>query len=158
MKNWVKATISVILPQAVGISAALITETGESSWYQTIERPAWNPPGYVFGPVWTLLYLMMGWAFYLVWKSDAPPQRRRSAMVLWAVQLIFNFFWTLIFFGAHEIGWALAEIIGLWVLILLTIFAFARISKTAAWLLVPYISWVSFATLLTYTIWRLNGG
>ena len=79
-------------------------------------------------------------------------------MVLWAVQLIFNFFWTLIFFGAHEIGWALAEIIGLWVLILLTIFAFARISKTAAWLLVPYISWVSFATLLTYTICRLNGG
>jgi tryptophan-rich sensory protein len=158
MKNWLKATIALILPQAAGISAALITETGESSWYQTIERPEWNPPGYIFGPVWTLLYLAMGWAFYLIWKSDAPAEKKRPAMILWVVQLIFNFFWTIIFFGAHEIGWALAEIIVLWVIILLTIFAFARISKAAAWLLVPYISWVSFATLLTYTIWRLNGG
>ncbi|HEY1113830.1 MAG TPA: TspO/MBR family protein [Chitinophagaceae bacterium] len=158
MKNWTKALISLAVPNIVGISAALFTETGESSWYQTIERPEWNPPGWVFGPVWTALYLMMGWAFYLVWKSDAPARLKRPAMILWTVQLVFNFFWTLIFFGAHEIGWALAEIAALWLLILLTIFAFARISKTAAWLLVPYISWVSFATLLTYTIWRLNGG
>lgn len=158
MKHWIKAVISLALPQVVGATAALVTQTGESSWYQSIQRPEWNPPGWVFGPVWTALYLMMGWAFYLVWKSPAPAETKRPAMILWIVQLVFNFFWTLIFFGAHQIGWALAEIAVLWLLILLTIFAFARVSKTAAWLLVPYISWVSFATLLTYTIWRLNAG
>ena len=158
MKNWLKAVIALLLPQVVGVTAALLTETGESSWYQNIQRPQWNPPGWVFGPVWTLLYLAMGWAFYLVWKSPVPPGKKRPALVLWVVQLVFNFFWTLIFFGAHEIGWALVEIAALWLLILLTIFAFARVRKGAAWLLVPYISWVSFATLLTYTIWRMNGG
>ena len=144
------------LPQIAGISGALFTNTGEGSWYRQIEKPSWNPPGWVFGQVWTSLYIMMGIAFYLVWKSNAASEAKKPAMTLWVVQLILNFFWTLIFFGAQEIGWALLEIIVLWVAILLTIFAFARISKTAAWLMVPYIAWVSFAAVLTATIWRLN--
>ncbi|HEX2607508.1 MAG TPA: TspO/MBR family protein [Flavisolibacter sp.] len=156
MKNWVKLVISLALPQLVGGTAALFTVTGVGSWYRQIERPSWNPPGWVFGPVWTTLYVMMGIAFYLIWKSQAPDALKRRAMGLWIAQLIFNFLWSFLFFGQHLIGAAFAEIIILWLLILLTIFAFARISKTAAWLLVPYISWVSFAAILTYTILRLN--
>lgn len=156
MKNWIKLIISLALPQIAGISGALFTETGEGTWYRSINKPEWNPPGWVFAPVWTTIYILMGIAFYQVWKSNVPQSRKRSAMILWAVQLVFNFFWTIIFFAQHEIGWALVEIIGLWLLILLTIFAFARINKVAAWLLIPYISWVSFATLLTGTIWMLN--
>lgn len=148
--------ISLALPQLAGLSGVLFTDTGESSWFQQLQKPAWNPPSWLFGPVWTTLYILMGFAFYLVWKSDAPQKVKRPAMALWVVQLVLNFLWTLIFFGAHEPGWALVEIIVLWIAILLTIFAFARINKPAAWLMVPYISWVSFASILTATIWHLN--
>lgn len=156
MKNWLKLVISLALPQVAGLTGALFTETGEGSWYRTIQRPEWNPPGWVFGPVWTALYILMGIAFYIVWKSSADEKIKRPAMVFWVLQLVFNLCWTLIFFYAHEIGYAFAEIVVLWLLILITIFLFARISKLAAWLLVPYISWVSFAAMLTYTIWQLN--
>ena len=156
MKNWLKATISLALPQLAGLTGAAFTETGEGSWYRTIEKPEWNPPGWVFGPVWTMLYILMGIAFYIIWKSAADKRIKTPAMIFWILQLVFNFCWTLIFFYAHEIGYAFAEIVVLWLLILITIFLFARISKLAAWLLVPYICWVSFAALLTYTIWQLN--
>jgi translocator protein len=156
MKNWLKAIISLALPQLAGLTGAAFTETGEGSWYRQIQKPGWNPPGWLFAPVWTTLYILMGIAFYLIWKSAADVKIKRPAMIVWVVQLIFNFFWTIIFFYAHQIGSAFAEIVLLWLLILVTIFLCARISKLAAWLLVPYISWVSFATILTYTIWQLN--
>jgi translocator protein len=156
MNNKIKLLISLLLPQVAAISGALFTETGPGSWYRQIVKPSWNPPGWLFGPVWTTLYILMGIAFYLVWKSPANTPHKKSAMTLWIVQLVLNFFWTLIFFAAHEPGWAFAEIVALWVAILLTIFAFARISKVAAWLLVPYIAWVTFAAILTATIWRMN--
>ena len=156
MKKWIKLVIALALPQIAGITAANITKTGEGSWFRSLDKPSWNPPAWVFAPVWTTLYILMGLAFYLIWKSNAPRHFTRPAMVLWIMQLVFNFFWTIIFFGQHQIGWALAEITGLWLLILLAIFAFARIDKAAAWLLVPYISWVSFAALLNGAIWQLN--
>lgn len=156
MKNWIKLVIALALPQVAAFSGVLFTNTGEGSWYRQIEKPSWNPPSWVFGPVWTLLYILMGIALYLVWKKEAAPSVKKPAMTLWGVQLVLNFFWTLIFFGAHQPGWAFAEIVVLWVAILLTIFAFARISKLAAWLLVPYIAWVSFAAMLTYAIWDAN--
>jgi tryptophan-rich sensory protein len=156
MKNWVKLVVSLTLPQIAGIAGALFTETGESSWYQTLQKPEWNPPGWVFGPVWTTLYVLMGIAFYIVWKADVPSSQKRPALSFWIAQLVFNFFWTIIFFNLQEPGWAFAEICCLWLLILITIFSFARISKIAAWLMVPYISWVSFAGLLNYTIWQMN--
>jgi tryptophan-rich sensory protein len=99
---------------------------------------------------------MMGVSLYLVWKSDINNHLKRTAIGLFAVQLILNFFWSFIFFDQQQPGWAFVEIIAMWVFILLTIFAFAKVNKTAAWLLVPYISWVSFATILNYTIWKLN--
>jgi tryptophan-rich sensory protein len=99
---------------------------------------------------------MMGISLYLVWKSDVGVILKKTAILLFAAQLILNFFWSFIFFNQRQIGWALVEIILMWVFILLTILAFSRVNKPAAWLLVPYVSWVSFATLLNYAIWKLN--
>ena len=154
MKNWVKLAISIAIPQIIGATGAFFTVSGVGSWYQSINRPEWNPPSWLFGPVWTTLYVLMGIALYLVWKSD--ESNKRTAITLWSVQLVVNFLWSLLFFNQHQIGGALIDLVILWLLILLTIFAFAKINKTAAWLLVPYISWVTFAGILNYTIWMLN--
>jgi tryptophan-rich sensory protein len=151
-----KLILSILITLATGSIAGWLT-AGESSgeWYQQLNKPWFNPPGYVFGPVWTTLYILMGIALFLVWKQPKTSQRNK-ATGMFAVQLIFNFFWSLIFFKMHNLTLALIEIIVLWVCILMTIFMFGRLSKAAAWLMVPYISWVSFATILTSTIWMLN--
>jgi len=156
MSNIVKAIIAIAIPLMVGATSGFFTVTGVESWYQTIQKPSWNPPNWIFGPVWTTLYVMMGIALYLVWKEDTSEELKKIAIALFAVQLTLNFFWSFIFFNQQQPGWALVEIIAMWIFILMTIFAFAQVNKTAAWLLVPYISWVSFATILNYTIWQLN--
>lgn len=156
MNNTLKLIIAIAIPLAVGATSGFFTITGIESWYQTINKPSWNPPGSVFGPVWTTLYVLMGVALFLVWKSSGSDTLKRTAITLFAIQLILNFFWSFIFFDQQQPGWAFVEIITLWFFILLTIFSFARVSKMAAWLLVPYISWVSFAAILNYTIWKLN--
>jgi translocator protein len=156
MNNAVKLIISIAIPVAIGAISGFFTVTGVESWYQTINKPSWNPPSWIFAPVWTSLYVMMGIGLYLVWKSDSSEVLKKTAISLFAVQLILNFFWSFIFFNQQQPGWALVEIIAMWIFILLTIFAFAPVSKPAAWLLVPYICWVSFATVLNYTIWQLN--
>ncbi len=156
MSNIVKGIVAIAIPLLVGGASGFFTITGVDSWYQTINKPSWNPPNWVFGPVWTTLYIMMGIALFLVWKEDTSEELKKIAIALFSVQLILNFFWSFIFFNLQQPGWALVEIIAMWFFILLTIFAFAQVNKTAAWLLVPYISWVSFATILNYTIWQLN--
>ena len=156
MNNAAKLIISIVIPVAIGASAGFFTATGVDSWYQTINKPLWNPPNWIFAPVWMTLYVIMGIALFLVWKSDTSEALKKRAITLFAIQLVVNFFWSFIFFNQQQPGWALVEIIAMWVSILLTIFAFAKVNKTAAWLLVPYISWVSFATILNYTIWQLN--
>lgn len=156
MQNWLKLIISLALPQMVGGISAYFTSTGTGSWYQTIRKPEWNPPDWLFAPVWTALYIMMGIAFYLIWKEPIAIPKKRPAVIFWSLQLSLNFFWSFLFFNQHQIGWSLIEIVGLWLIILITIFLFARIRKVAAWLFVPYISWVTFAGILTFTIWKLN--
>ncbi len=156
MSNIVKGIIAIAIPLLIGATSGFFTVTGVDSWYQTINKPSWNPPNWIFGPVWTTLYVMMGIALFLVWKEDISTELKKIAIAFFIVQLILNFFWSFIFFNQQQPGWALVEIIVMWFFILLTIFAFAQVNKTAAWLLVPYISWVSFATILNYTIWQLN--
>lgn len=156
MKNWIKLAVSILVPLAVGSIAGLFTTAEINGWFQSINKPDWQPPNWVFGPVWTVLYILMGVAFYLVWKNRAAAGKKRTAVTLWIVQLVLNFFWSFIFFNKHQIDWALGEIVLLWFFILLTMLAFGRISRVAAWLMVPYISWVTFATLLTLTIYQLN--
>ncbi|HVZ55329.1 MAG TPA: TspO/MBR family protein [Chitinophagaceae bacterium] len=158
MTNTVRLLIAIAIPLVIGLTGGLFTAPEIPGWYQSLRKPAWNPPSWLFGPVWTTLYILMGIALYLVWKAPVGETLRRPALGLFAVQLAFNFCWSFIFFRLHQPGWALAEIVLLWFLILATILAFGRISSLAAWLLVPYISWVSFASLLNYTIWQLNRG
>lgn len=148
--------IAVLIPLLVGSAGGGFTASEISGWYAQLNKPSWNPPNWLFGPVWTILYILMGIALYLIWKAGVNTSLKQTAVILFAVQLILNFFWSIIFFNQHQIGWALVEIIVMWGFILLTIFSFSRINNTAAWLLVPYISWVSFATILNYTIWKLN--
>jgi len=155
MNNTLKLIISIAIPVAIGATSGYFTVTGLGSWYQTISKPSWNPPNGIFGPVWTTLYVLMGVALFLVWRSTSNVSKT-AAITLFSIQLILNFFWSLIFFNQHQLLGALIEMIALWFFILFTIFAFAKFSKAAAWLLVPYISWVSFAMVLNYTIWQLN--
>jgi translocator protein len=153
---WIKFIVSLALPLTVGAVAGMATIAEIPGWYAGLNKPSFNPPNYLFGPVWTTLYAMMGVVLFLVWKTKADKAIKQKAMVLFAVQLVLNFCWSFIFFSAHQLGWALVEIVVLWLCILLTIFAFGKISKPAAWLLVPYICWVSFATVLNFALWRLN--
>ena len=148
--------VIVVTPLAVGGASSLFTMDGLRVWYRTIERPDWNPPDWVFGPVWTTLYLMMGIALVQVVRSDGDRIARQVGLGLFALQLVLNFGWSWIFFTNHDLGGALIEILALWLAIAATIAAFAAIRRSAAALLVPYLAWTTFATVLTATIWRLN--
>lgn len=154
--DTIKLVTSVSLTVVLGAVGGLVTSPEIPTWYAGLTKPSFNPPNWLFGPVWTTLYILMGISCYLVWKQPASVARNK-ALYVFVVQFALNFCWSFIFFGMHETGWALAEMMVLWVTILITIFSFAKFSKTAAWLLVPYISWVSFAILLNGAIWRLNG-
>lgn len=126
--------------------------TPPGAWYQTLNKPSWNPPPWIFGPVWTLLYLSMAVAAWLVWKLGGQGH----ALRLYVVQLALNAAWTPVFFGAHEMGAAFLVIVSMWIAILLTLRAFWAVSRPAGLLLVPYLAWVSFASVLNFTLWRLN--
>ena len=145
----------VLLSLSAGGIGGVATANSIGGWYQTITKPSWNPPGWVFGPVWTTLYLMMGVAAWLIWRH-AKPGEKAVPLGLFAAQLALNALWSFVFFAWHQTGWAFVEIIFLWIAIAATIVSFSRISKVAAGLLVPYLAWVSFASFLTYTIWTLN--
>ena len=156
INNSIKLVTAVILTVGLGAVGGLVTAPEIPLWYAGLNKPSFNPPNWLFGPVWTTLYLLMGVSCYLVWKQPVSVERNK-ALYLFILQFVLNFCWSFIFFGMHETGWALTEMILLWLTILATIFSFAKFSKTAAWLLVPYIAWVSFAMLLNGAIWRLNG-
>lgn len=151
-----KLFISILIPLLVGGIAAFFTISGVNGWYAVANKPSFNPPNWLFTPVWTTLYIMMGIALYLVWKTEAEKAVKQTAVILFAVQLTLNFLWPFIFFYAKQPGWAFADIIVMWLAILFTIICFGKISSTAAWLLVPYIFWVSFASLLNFYICQHN--
>lgn len=125
------------------------------AWYAALAKPAWNPPSWLFGPVWTLLYLLMAVAAWMVWRSGGFRLRARP-LGLFLAQLAANAVWTPLFFGLHSLAWALVDILLLWMLLALTVRQFARVSRLAAGLLAPYLGWVTFAAILNFTIWQLN--
>jgi tryptophan-rich sensory protein len=131
------------------------TAGGDSAWYQSLAKPSWTPPSWVFGPVWTMLYAAMGVAGWRVWRRGGWAAQSAPLMAFVA-QLLLNFAWSFLFFGARQIGWALIEIGALWVAIVATIWLFRGVDRPAAWLLVPYLGWVTFATALTAAIYRLQ--
>lgn len=146
---------SIVVCQLAGVVPSLLTADEVAGWYTTIQQPWFTPPNWVFGPVWTTLYLLMGVALYLVWR-DRNASWRSVALALFAVQLVLNAAWTLVFFGQQWPLGGLAVILALVAAILGTIAAFARVDRRAAALLVPYLLWVAFATALNFEIWRLN--
>ena len=164
LNNISKLIITIVISELAGTIGALFTTPSIAGWYATLVRPALNPPAWVFGPVWTTLFALMGIAAFLVWKKGLERRDVKIALGIFIGQLVFNTLWSIIFFGStsltinglNNIGIAFVEIIFLWLAILATIIAFAKISRSSAWLLVPYIVWVSFAGYLNYSIWQLN--
>ena len=153
------AIVFIAVAEAVGIIGFLLG--GDFiSWYMMLSKPSVSPPTWVFGPVWTLLYALMGIAAFLVWRSrpahSVAAKRRSRALRLYAAQLFANFIWTPLFFGMHNVGLALIDIVVLWCLIVATMVSFYSVNRTAAYLLIPYLCWVSFATFLNASIWFLN--
>jgi benzodiazapine receptor len=153
--NRIKLFYSLVITLGTGAIAGLATASNIGGWYTSLSKPSFNPPNWIFGPTWTLLYILMGIALYLVWKQS-PSRHRYNAISFFFIQLLLNFCWSFIFFYFHEIGLALADIIVLWVFIVITIISFGKHHKTAAALLIPYLTWVSFATILNVAIYRLN--
>jgi len=151
--------VAVVVSELAGIIGSIFTSPAIPEWYAGLVKPALNPPSWVFAPVWIALYALMGISLYLVWKSDpaiVDPTLRKKGIALFFIQLALNSLWSILFFGMKNPFLAFAEIIFLWIAILGTIFVFSNISKKAAWLLIPYILWVSFAAYLNYSIMMLN--
>lgn len=170
MKNgWLSLIIFLLAPFLAASVGGFATQTSVDTWYKTLKKPAWNPPAWVFGPVWSTLYALMGIASWLVWRSSAgnkhaddgalipqQPSGVQSALQLYGIQLALNALWSILFFGARRIRWAFAELLVLWAMIGLTLVRFYRIRPIAGWLLAPYLLWSTFAALLNATIWRMN--
>lgn len=156
MSNFLKLVLSILICQIAGITGALFTAGSVSGWYATLIKPSFNPPDSVFAPVWTVLYLLMGISMFLIWKEGLRNKEVRNAFILFIVQLVFNTLWTIIFFGAQSVTGGFIVILILWILILICIFRFLRISKTAGMLLIPYFFWVAFAAVLNCYIMILN--
>lgn len=151
---WLALVLWLALCAAAGAIGA-VASVDAKEFYATLDQPAWAPPAGLFGPVWTLLYASMGVAAWLVWRERGWA-RARGALGLFVIQLAVNALWSWLFFAWHRGAWAMADILFLLGLIVATLVAFARIRKLAAWLLVPYLAWVSFAAALNYSVWRLN--
>ena len=147
--------ICIAIPLVIGGISGFATSAGISTWYADLNKPVFNPPNYLFGPVWTGLYILMGVSLFLVWKSPSSDARN-TALLIFGIQLLLNFAWSFIFFYFHQVGWALVEILLVWLSILIMIFVFQNLNKTAAYIQIPYLIWVSFATVLNAAIWRLN--
>lgn len=152
MKDIAALVLSIMVVAGAATFGAIFTP-GE--WYAGLTKPGWNPPNWLFGPVWSLLYLMMAVAAWLVWRQRGR-QRVRAPLCVYGFQLVLNALWSWLFFGLHRMGLALAEILLLAVMILATIVLFWRVSRAAGLLLVPYLAWVSFAAFLNFTLLRLN--
>jgi translocator protein len=151
-----KFFLAILLCEGVGITSGLLASASNNMWFESLVKPSWNPPAYLFGPVWTTLYLLMGISLGLIWTNKSPEKSKRKAYFLFAVQLFLNFWWSILFFLFHSTELALVDIVLMVVLITLTIFSFSSFSRTASWLLVPYLAWVCFASYLNCTIWILN--
>jgi tryptophan-rich sensory protein len=150
-----KLIVSLALPLVIGAIAGIYTSTGTSGWLDTINSPSFRPPDWLFGPVWTLLYLLMGFSLFLIWKQKVSKQRN-LAITIFFVQLALNFFWSFIFFYFFMIGIAFIEIILLWISIVTMIALFYKIKPMAAYVNIPYLLWVTFATILNGAYFFLN--
>ena len=147
---------SILIPLLVGYLGAIVTLSQISTWYSTLSKPWWSPPNWLFGPIWTTLYVLMGIALFLVWREGIHRRDVRFAILIFAVQLVLSLLWSVVFFSFHALFGSFIIVMLLWLAILANIIAFLIISKWAGFLLVPYIIWVSIASYLNYSVYILN--
>ena len=143
-----------MLPLIVGGLSGYFTASNIATWYVTLNKPFFNPPNYLFGPVWTVLYLMMGISLGMI--INAKHSNKNKSLIIFSIQLVINFFWSVIFFSLQSPGWAAIEIIAMWLSIIYMIRSFYKINKWAGWLQIPYLLWVTFASVLNISIYVLN--
>jgi tryptophan-rich sensory protein len=155
-KKLLYIVIAVTICLLIGFLSGFATQSSVSTWYTTLNKPSFNPPNWIFAPVWTILYILMGIAAGLVWAKGFYHIWVKTALYYFGFQLLFNALWSIVFFGFQQPFWALLVIVVLLILILFTIKWFKIVSKPAAYLLIPYLLWVSFAMILNYKIWELN--
>jgi len=153
--GWAGLALSMLACLAVGGLGGLFTASSVSTWYPELSKPSWTPPGWLFGPVWTALYVMMAVALWLAWR--ARPEAAGACAALFAIQLGLNLGWSVVFFGLRQPGWAVAEIVVLWCAIAATVWRLWLCTPVAGLLMLPYLAWVTFAAALTAAIWRMNG-
>ena len=156
LSNGLKLIISIIVCQLAGIIGSIFTTPAISTWYKTLEKPSFNPPNWIFAPVWTALFLLMGISAFLIWREGIKKPQVKIALNIFLIQLILNVLWSVLFFGLKLPIAGFFEIILLWLAILLTVISFFKISIPAGILLIPYILWVSFASILNFALWKLN--
>lgn len=156
-KNIIQLVFAIILCEAVGVAAGFLFTMSEveSTWFVNLVKPEFYPPNWLFGPVWTILYAMMGGALYLIWQKKNMIYYS-FANVFFYMQLVINFLWSFLFFRMHDLFLSVLAIVGLWILILLTMVFSSSLNRRTVYLLLPYLLWVSFATFLNYSIWQLN--
>lgn len=156
LRDVASLLLAIAVPLVAGAVGGFATSSSLMDWYPTLAKPTWNPPNWVFGPVWTVLYILMGIAAWRVWRVGWTRPEVRVALSLFGIQLVFNLMWSVIFFGLRLPGWALIEIALAWLLILGTLITFYRLDRGAGLILIPYQLWVTFATALNAAIWWLN--
>ena len=154
--DTLKLVVSILVCQVAGVIGGLFTASSVNTWYATLNKPSFNPPNWLFSPVWITLYFLMGVALFLVWRQGLRTEGVKAAILVFGAQLVLNTLWSVLFFGLQRPLLAFVEIVILWVLILVTLFKFKRFSKLAGILLVPYLLWVSFAAILNFFLWHLN--
>lgn len=153
-RGWLKLLGSILVSELAGIIGSIFTRQSVTTWYVTLQKPSFSPPGWVFGPAWTLLYLLMGIAAFLAYSKGF--KKAKTALTFFFVQLFFNLLWSFLFFGLKSPLLAFIDIVILWCLILITTYQFYKIDKNAAYLMIPYILWVSFASVLNFSLYILN--
>jgi tryptophan-rich sensory protein len=154
-QSWVSLVPFVVVCFAAAGIGSLFTARSVNTWYPQLRRPEWTPANWIFGPVWTTLYLLMGISAWLVWRSTTWSAGW-FPLTLFAIQLVLNSLWSVIFFGLRQVGAAFAEVLLLWMMVVATTLAFLPISILAAWLLIPYLGWILFASYLNFRIWQMN--
>ncbi len=156
MSNFFGYIIAILISQSAGIIGSVFTAKSVKTWYLTLQKPFFNPPGWIFGPVWIFLYTLMGISSYMIWQDRAINNLVKPALIIFGVHLVLNALWSILFFGLKNPGLAFIEIIVLLIFIVIIIFLFYKINPRAAYLLIPYLVWVSFASILNFSIWKLN--
>lgn len=156
MSKLTKIIIAVLACLLIGVLGSLFTAPSIPGWYAGLIKPSFSPPNWLFGPAWTLLYILMGISVAIVWHKGTKDKKVKEALKLFGIQFVLNAIWSPVFFGARSLFLALIIIIFMWFFIVKTIIAFKKVDKLASYLLYPYIAWVSFATILNFSVWFLN--